>query len=173
MRLLTLMIALAVTSTAFAQEPAAINATEVVSFANYSDGTHYLSITIVGGKITAIGTLRITVLPAPTEAPTDPTDPTDPEDPTDPLVVKVAALVASAPAVVKERTAMSKLFDSMAKLELTDPSEIIQATTRLFSLLPMSDGWEAWMEDAEEYAGSLASSADVKRAWLLISEGLK
>ena len=125
-----------------------------------------MSLTIKDGKILSIGKLSVTVL----KVPTTPTEPTEPTDPTDPLSVKVAALVAAAP--TEDRNAVSELFRSTGNLKLEEPKQIRTATKLLFDLLPLAEGWESWKESVDEYAGSL-NAADIKRAWLLIAEGLK
>lgn len=103
--------------------------------------------------------------------PTDPT-PTDPEQPADPLAKQVAALVAEAPTTPNERAAISKLFETTAKLPVVEPGQIHQATTILFEALSLPSEWNAWKSDVDDFAGSL-DLADTKRAWQLISEGTK
>jgi len=114
------------------------------------------------------------VTPADPTGPTDPIDPVDPIEPADPLAVKVSAIVASAPnttADVNMRVALASLYETTAKLPLTDPAQIRQATTIIFDALSPSPEWKKWSKDVDSFAASL-SLDDVKRAWKLISEGI-
>ena len=155
---------------------ATANAQEVyvVSFANYPDGVHLLSITIVDGKVTIVSPIRITVLPAPATVPVViiPTDPDEPETP-DPLTKTVSTLVAAAPKSTNERATISKLLEMVGGLPLTVKAQILKATNVLWSALKskLSNGWEAWKIQLDAAAGSLGGD-DVKTLWLLLSKEL-
>lgn len=145
-----------------------------VDVTNLGDGTYLLT-----KKAGAVSLVPIKLV-SPTNTPTDPTDPDDPTDPTDRLsvlrtsVTKATAAVNQAePFKTGAKTALAKLYRTIAGLPLTARDQLVTATDTIYASLGLPPEWSPWKTAVSQALAEFSALDDAKKAWIVVAESLE
>jgi len=145
-----------------------------VDVTNLGDGTYLLT-----KKAGAVLLVPIKLV-SPTSTPTDPTDPDDPTDPTDRLSVLRTSVTKATAAVNQEepfktgaKTALAKLYRTIAGLPLTARDQLVTATDTIYVSLGLPPEWSPWKTAVSQALAEFSALDDAKKAWIVVAESLE
>jgi hypothetical protein len=86
------------------------------------------------------------------------------------VAVHAATAVISDPNAANTKTALAKLYTTVAGLPVTDRSQLAQATDVLFGAMGLPPPWTAWKSAVDLSLAKFTGLAEAKAAWLATGE---
>lgn len=106
------------------------------------------------------------------DAPPPGPDPTNPAEAQHRAAVRTATTKVTDPNKANIKLALSKLYQTVAGLPVTERSQLVTSTDLLFNALALGDPWKIWKAEVDASLARFVALDDAKRGWLWVSEVL-